>query len=394
MTRLSSSILALLALLALPARAAPTRAAPASLPFTLISGHIVVAVALNHARALPFLFAPYAPALLGAAAAAHTNLTPTQAGTVQVAHLAAGTLSRQHVTFAVTHLASLAPALGFAPAGIIGAALTEGQPVRIDYQTARITLPAPDARPEAPPYSTPAGTPSGAPSGTPYGTSAAGTCVPWPADQAEPFIEVQLDGKPLQVRLAPDLPGALYLPQARLTGMAQSQAARPLVIGFAAATPVWALVTRAGSLGLGGYTLVNPLRETPVGAAAITTPSLGNQILSRFTLTLFPAARRICLAPNARAGTQMQFDRSGLTLIQGPDHIPVIAVVAQATPAAQAGLHPGQRLLAIDGRPTRRMTLDAVRDALRRPGKIRLRLTIANGRSRPRVLRLGLRDLV
>ena len=87
------------------------------------------------------------------------------------------------------------------------------------------------------------------------------------------------------------------------------------------------------------------------------------------------------------------YDRSGMRIETEPAGFRVVSAAA-GTPAAEAGLHPGDVIVAIDGRPASSISLPALRDELRQrsPGSvISLRLK-ADGE--PRSARIILRDLL
>ena len=68
----------------------------------------------------------------------------------------------------------------------------------------------------------------------------------------------------------------------------------------------------------------------------------------------------------------MEFDMSGISLsAQGPDYRDyVVRSVVQESPAAETGVMTGDRLTAIDGKPTRGLTLDHIRELFRRDGQV------------------------
>ncbi len=342
--------------------------------FHLVDDRIVLAVGLNGGKPVPFLFAPDAVSLLDPAVARRAGLRPGAAGLVMAARIEAGAVRRRDVPFGLADFAGIGPGLGVAPAGTIGEALTGGGAVQIDYAARRIRLL----------------------DGAGFQPPAGADCLPWLAGHGLPTVRATLDGRTLIARLAPDQGGAVHLPAAAMPGQAQSGAARTLVTGFSGAGPIWSRVMRGETLGLGRTRLTAPVLQAPTDAEAAPggVASLGGAILKRFTLTFLPTRRLVCLQPNALAAQPERADRSGLGLVLGADGAPVVAVVAPATPAATAGLVPGDHILAINGRATRRMSLDAVRALLRAPGKVRLRLSIAKGKSRPRRVMLTLRDLI
>jgi hypothetical protein len=109
---------------------------------------------------------------------------------------------------------------------------------------------------------------------------------------------------------------------------------------------------------------------------------LGAAFLMQYRVTFDYAHQQMILEPFADASAQ-GFDRSGLFLVsagQDLQEIDVREMVAES-PAAEAGLHPGDRLIAVDGKSVERWRLWQLRDRLRDPaiGTVRIQVQRAEG---------------
>ena len=108
--------------------------------------------------------------------------------------------------------------------------------------------------------------------------------------------------------------------------------------------------------------------------------NIGCGLLRRFrTIFDYPRGRMI-LEPNERFAEPEEFDMSGLGWrmdAAGPDGLR-IEVVRSGSPAEEAGVRAGDRLVAIDGQPVGQIGLEGVRALLREDGRERV-LAILRG---------------
>ncbi len=97
---------------------------------------------------------------------------------------------------------------------------------------------------------------------------------------------------------------------------------------------------------------------------------IGGTLLSKFRIVLDEAAGRLWLEPNPQFIFPIELDASGLAVEAAGPHLEafVITRVLANSPAAAAGLEPGDRIVSLEGEPAERLNLDQIRDALRRAG--------------------------
>jgi hypothetical protein len=130
---------------------------------------------------------------------------------------------------------------------------------------------------------------------------------------------------------------------------------------------------RLESLSIGPYTLKLPTAtfpESEAGAFARTDIAgiLGGEVWRRFRVWLDYAHHRLILEPAAHYDDPFEFDASGLLIrTTGPPFREfVVSTVVEDTPGSEAGVHVGDRVLAIDGRPAADFTMWDIRSMLRK----------------------------
>jgi S1-C subfamily serine protease len=96
---------------------------------------------------------------------------------------------------------------------------------------------------------------------------------------------------------------------------------------------------------------------------------IGAEFLQRFTVTFDNPGKVVRLAPNRDYAKPAEYDESGLRIRgEGPGfHRFVVGRVLPKSPAAEAGIQPGDVIEVIGDSPAERMTLSEVRSMLRRP---------------------------
>lgn len=105
---------------------------------------------------------------------------------------------------------------------------------------------------------------------------------------------------------------------------------------------------------------------------------IGNEILRRFTVIFDYIGERMYLAPNKAYDEEFVYDRSGLLIIAAGPNLSefIIYSVLERSPASEAGLQPGDRILSINFVPKSFLSLEGIIDRLqKRPGK-RIRISV------------------
>lgn len=142
-------------------------------------------------------------------------------------------------------------------------------------------------------------------------------------------------------------------------------------------------LARAESIRIGGFTLERPVTAFPTagtfGAEGIAG-NIGTAILRRFKVVFDYSRERVHLEPAKSFSDPFEFDMSGLGLgSEGPSFAAYkVTRVLPGTPAAEAGLQPGDELVAFGGRPAAEFKLAALRELLRQPDR-RFALQVRRG---------------
>jgi hypothetical protein len=143
--------------------------------------------------------------------------------------------------------------------------------------------------------------------------------------------------------------------------------------GIGGATP--ARLGRVQSLLIGRTMLPGPLATFSLaqgrGVRADAAGRIGGALLRRFTVTFHYAAQAIGLVPNSNFGRLLETDMSGLALLSSEGKV-LVNRVAEESPAIEAGLRAGDRLMALDGRPAAELSLEAIRAMLIEHGRTRV----------------------
>jgi hypothetical protein len=106
--------------------------------------------------------------------------------------------------------------------------------------------------------------------------------------------------------------------------------------------------------------------------------NVGERVLRRFAVTYDLARGRASFTPNATIDAPDRVDRSGLFLVRR-DTVTRVLDVRDGTPAALAGLHAGDELVAVDGRPATAFSLGAIRALLSDARTERVSLRVRDG---------------
>jgi clan AA aspartic protease (TIGR02281 family) len=158
-------------------------------------------------------------------------------------------------------------------------------------------------------------------------------------------------------------------------------------------------IVRLQTLKLGDYTITNVFAEFETTADTWSGDAagyLGAPILRRFNLTFDVAGRRLWIEPNASYAVESPPPasvRSGFACLPEGTTWIVQDLIADS-PAAEAGVRRGDRLLEINGAPVQSLKPQGIKRAFRAEPGTRVRLRLQTGRETPRETTLILRDLL
>jgi len=135
-------------------------------------------------------------------------------------------------------------------------------------------------------------------------------------------------------------------------------------------------IGRVASLSIGGIELSRPLVNLfgdSAGSMSVSSSwegNIGGAILRRFTVFLDYQDKRMIFEPNATIHDAFEADMSGL-LLRLDDSLSTIVVetVAAGSPAAEAGIVPGDEIVSADGVAGSQKLLGELRERLRKPGE-------------------------
>jgi len=148
-------------------------------------------------------------------------------------------------------------------------------------------------------------------------------------------------------------------------------------------------IGRVASLSIGGIELARPLVNLfgdSAGALSVSSSwegNIGGAILRRFTVFLDYQGKRMIFEPNATLHDAFEADMSGM-LLRLDDSLTTVVVetVAPGSPAAAAGVLPGDEIVSADGVPGGQKLLGELRERLRKPGERVLFVVRRNGEER------------
>ena len=346
------------------------------LPFELAMGHIMLPVTVNESAPLSFMLdtgdkygiidldlARELKLALGGAIQVHgVGAAMADGALVNDATFAIAGLTGAPQTIALAvPLSSMASALGRRFDGIFGAEFLANFVVEIDYDARQLVLHRRDT----------------------FDYHGSGEVLPIRIDSfGHPIVKATLtpiDKSPLQIDLMVDVGsnGSLvlnspfvnehHLPspgQRTIRALGQSGAG-----GHSSGVE-----GRVASLQLGAVTLSEPATvfSNDTGGAFAATDNQGNlgqRILERFHVILDYARSRIILEPLASVHDPFAATATGMRIESGGADFTDFHVldVLDGSPASEAGVHIGDRITSIDGRPARDFTLTRLSELFRQP---------------------------
>jgi PDZ domain/Aspartyl protease len=308
----------------------------------------------------------------GSAVTREVGSDARQAGMVQDVHISLPGLELTHRNLVLIELKSVEPAVGHAVDGIIGSRLFDDFVVVVDYEHHWLSVYAPNNY-----------RPTGSEKVLPVRVDQHGfqyidasIALPGAAPVAGSFL---IDGGAnYYANIYKPFSDAHHIPPSTMKllvepGMSPSRDGR------------------ADRIDIRPYSVKNPpitfAQDTEGLMAAKDYPGLvGAKFLERFTVVFDSPGKRILLTPNGSYGTPAEYDESGLRIrAEDPGfHKFVVGRVLPSSPAAEAGIEPGDIIESLDARSAQDMTLTQLRSMLSRP-KARYSVGILRGNSRLRI---------
>jgi hypothetical protein len=364
-----------------------------SVPFTMVDGRIFVNVKLNAEGPFAFLFDTGGNAIISSKVAERLHLsagsTETGTGMGEKPVTAVDTTVRevQIGDLRLSNLAFHSIAMDDTPAvfgrqaldGIIGFPILEQLIVEVDYHAKRLKLTLPSA----------------------YTPPQSAATVHFTRARWVPLIDASLDRVPgkFGVDTGARLSLLLYGPFVEQNKLREKyHPAVSGVTGWGLGGPIRSQLARGQQFVIDNLTIHDPLVRLPLQTSGGTTASdtagvIGSDILRQFNITFDYRSQTIIFEKNSHYGERCNFDRVGVWLGQDDAGFTVVDIVS-GSPADNAGIKAGDKILAIDGKSATTLDLVEVREEFRNdPAGRKLHLKVQSG-TIVRELDLTLRDLV
>lgn len=361
----------------LSVRVAPKpAAAPISIPFELVTRHVVVKVRINNSRPLSFVFdTGDKVAIVDLARAQELGLDLH--GEVHVGGAGSGKLTGSLVRGAIWTLPGLegfsqpvalalpfdrlASRFGHDFDGIIGSDFIRQYVVEIDYQARVLKLHNKDT----------------------FTYSGTGENIPIRLDsQGHPIIEADvtpIGSAPIKGKFVVDIGSgnslALHSPFVADHDLLKSNLKTIRAIGAGGAGgQTFGRVGRVAELRIGSFKISNPtvhFSEDKAGAFAnrALAGNIGQQIASKFKVFLDYGRERIILEPASTFNDPFERAQSGMALAaEGKDfNIFRIVEVLEDSPASEIGLQRNDLLLKVNGKPASEFTITKLGELFEKP---------------------------
>ena len=383
-------LLVLLSIGAAPSRAVQTNSkraiAHVSIPFELVTRHIVVKVRINESRPLSFVFDTgdkVGIVDIGVAKELGLNLH----GQIHIGGAGSETLTgsmvegarwtlpgldgfSQPIAIAIP-LGRLAARFGHDFDGIIGSDFIRRFVVEVDYQAGVIRLHNKDT----------------------FSYAGKGEAIPIKLDsQGHPIIEGELTpigGEPIKGKYVLDLGSgnslALHRPFVEEHGLINTGQRTIRAIGMGGAGgQTYGRIGRVAELKIGSFKfagLTTLFSEDRLGALASSTlaGNIGQQIASKFKVFLDYGRSRIILEPTAMLNESIDRAQSGMALsAEGKNYTTFrITDVLEDSPASEAGLQKDDLIIKVDDTPAAELTITRLGEMFERAASYRI--TIRRG---------------
>lgn len=266
-----------------------------------------------------------------------------------------------HQAIGTVQLGPSEPLLGRAIAGLLGYDFISRFVVEIDYATKRINLYDPIN----------------------YQYRGRGESFPMMVDGNLPFMRarIMLTGRnAIEGRFLIDT-GTSYFLEVNRSFIERNQisaeihSAIPSVSSATSQDEAEERMVRARQLQVGRFIINDPvIRLSRATSGVQANPDqdgiMGGELLRRFTLILNYSRHQLILEPNANLMKPVEYNMSGADIVaDGPAfQIFRVRAILANSPAAEAGLHEGDIITAIDGRPATEFTLDQIIIMLKQAG--------------------------
>jgi predicted aspartyl protease len=356
-------------------------------PFEITNNLIILQGRINGSEPLTFILDTGASTTvisdrrakgLGLKLEGKTDAT-TQGGSIEAAFVKGVSLHLSGIEFpkmtlAVIHLSGLEAGLGRKVDGILGYEIFKRFVVAIDYASKVLTFYEPHS----------------------YRYSGRGEVIPVSIEDNTPFVVGRITGpKPIPGNFLIDTgaPGILNIagPFAAKHKLLDSVPQTiSITSGALLAGRSSGKIGRVKDFQIGGVVIKNPVvnfSQDTAGSEGDEASTeygglIGAEILRRFKLIIDYSRKQIILRSNPALAQRFEFDMSGMSLAAGGEDLRTFKVRAlvESSPATEAGFKVGDTIIAIDGKPTAKMTLEKIRRMFRQEGQ-RYSISIKRGES-------------
>ncbi len=367
--------------------------APSTIPFDVVDNRIFVDVKLNGKGPFRFIFDSGAGAIMtpelakglglkieGTSQSGGAGEKTVDTGNTKVAEMQVGNVRLTEQPFGVISFADAKYVFGTAQVdGVIGDEVLRRFVVKIDYERNLLTFTQPSQ----------------------FVYRGSGTVLSIQRPRLIPIVEGEIDGIAGKFGIDTGARSSLILYGPFVEGnnlRAKYQPKVEGITGWGIGGPIRSQIARINVLKLGAvevHSVVTRFSLQRSGALTSTAMAglVGPDVLKQFNITFDYSRQQMIFEKNKNYSTPDTFDRAGMWLGQDGKTFEVIDVI-KASPAAEAGIKVGDRILAINGKSTEHLDLLATRLKFKNdPINEKIRLTLLFGNERRQVT-VVLRNLV